>query len=223
MALKIAHRRRLGRYPLRPRDCFGMRDRALDRSKKKGRQTAGPCHFQESAIGDPCFGDLPVLVVPFCPVHADTTGQAVRDDVVGRQGNEHVVVMMIRSNRVRASVLQRNRRNNLEQFLALRVDHPQRGTFGVIAGCGVIAVIAGVEPYLVAAPDASARTCERALFEFTCAEWSTFHPRTASPAGRGTRGPRRGSARGCARSSRARPRRRGRGTCRSLHRSESRR
>src|SRR5882672_145004 len=98
-----------------------------------------------------------VVVFPFrCPIHRDTTVQAVWSDVVGRQGHQRMVVMRIHGHRMRSPRWEDvwlsggvDRRNDLNQGLPLRVDHTEHGACGVSASRDVITSVATVKPYFV--------------------------------------------------------------------------
>src|SRR5882762_11207558 len=85
--------------------------------------------------------------------HRDTTVQAGGEDVVGWQGHKREVVMGIDGDRVRATRGLIDRRNNLDQRLALCVDDAEHGAGWIVAGAGVVPSVTGVEPDFVGSPN----------------------------------------------------------------------
>src|SRR2546426_3433000 len=113
---------------------------------------------------------LLVVVLPSRrPVHGDTTVQALREDVIGRQGHQHVVTVWIHCERVRGSRGERGTtvervegaalaadvegRNHLDKALALRVDDADHRASWLVAGGEVVASVAAVEPDFVVSRD----------------------------------------------------------------------
>src|SRR5207248_9532522 len=98
-----------------------------------------------------------VLISLWRPVHGNASGQAVREDVVGGQGDEDVIVMRIDGHRMRGPAGGRRagrrveRRHYLHEVLALGVDDAEDRPRRIRAGGRVIAPVAGVEPDLVRA------------------------------------------------------------------------
>src|SRR5713101_8934474 len=84
----------------------------------------------------------------------DAAVQACGEDVVGRQGHEHVVVVRIDGDRVPGPGSPVHRGHHLDQSLIVGVDDPEDRTARVVAGGRVIPPVALVEPHFVGATHA---------------------------------------------------------------------